>query len=53
MVNNFFIYPGQKLKVTGNASTNGGSADGQIEVTIPYFNDQTIYMGWSMYISCI
>ncbi len=25
-LNNFFIYPGQKLKVTGNASTNSGSA---------------------------
>ena len=24
-LNNFFIYPGQKLKVTGNASTNSGS----------------------------
>ncbi|TXO15241.1 autolysin/adhesin Aaa, partial [Staphylococcus aureus] len=25
-LNNFFIYPGQKLKVTGNVSTNSGSA---------------------------
>ncbi|WP_255964705.1 LysM peptidoglycan-binding domain-containing protein, partial [Staphylococcus aureus] len=23
-LNNFFIYPGQKLKVTGNVSTNSG-----------------------------
>ncbi|HCY6919465.1 TPA: LysM peptidoglycan-binding domain-containing protein [Staphylococcus aureus] len=43
-LNNFFIYPGQKLKVTGNASTNSGSTTTTNRgYNTPVFNHQNLY----------
>ena len=43
-LNNFFIYPGQKLKVTGNASTNSGSATTTNRgYNTPVFSHQNLY----------
>ncbi len=43
-LNNFFIYPGQKLKVTGNASTNSGSATTTNQgYNTPVFSHQNLY----------
>ncbi|MBU7108242.1 autolysin/adhesin Aaa, partial [Staphylococcus aureus] len=43
-LNNFFIYPGQKLKVTGNASTNSGSATTtNRDYNTPVFSHQNLY----------
>lgn len=43
-LNNFFIYPGQKLKVTGNASTNSGSTTTTNRgYNTPVFSHQNLY----------
>ncbi len=43
-LNNFFIYPGQKLKVTGNVSTNSGSATTTNRgYNTPVFSHQNLY----------
>lgn len=50
-LNNFFIYPGQKLKVTGNASTNSGSTTTTNRgYNTPVFNHQTYIHGVNVHI---
>lgn len=56
-LNNFFIYPGQTLRVSGTASsssnTNSTSSSSNYYYHTPIFNHRNLYDWGSMYMACL